>query len=314
MDDILNPKSRGLGRGLSALFEDDEGVYPQADLDGHTPGRVRQVLGLDQLMPFRGQPRRTFHETGLLELADSLQRHGVLQPLIVRENPDQPGRYEIIAGERRWRAAQRAQLHEVPVIILTITDSQAFEIALVENLQREDLDPMEEAAGFQKLLHEYEYTQEQLADSLGKSRSYIANMIRLINLPLMVQSYLSEGRISIGHARALIPSPHAEALAKEIMAKGLSVRQTEALVAESQGRLPKARGVGSAEGRSSAQKVKDVNTLALEEEVSSTLGMKVSIDSADGKAGTLQISFTSLDQLDELLHRLSHFPGSRLNG
>jgi ParB family chromosome partitioning protein len=181
----LNPKSRGLGRGLNALFEDDEGVYPQVGADSPIQGRARSMLGVDQLEAGKGQPRKIFKENSLNELADSIKQHGVLQPLLVRELSGQNGRYEIIAGERRWRAAQKAQLHEVPVIVLTITDAEAFEIALIENLQREDLDPIDEAFGYQKLMSEYNYTQEKLAESLGKSRSHIANMTRLLNLPFM---------------------------------------------------------------------------------------------------------------------------------
>ena len=164
----MDPKSRGLGRGLNALFEDDEGVYPQVDSEGQVQGRKRDMLGVDQLEPGITQPRTVFHSGALDELAESIKQHGVLQPLLVRENKDGSGKYEIIAGERRWRAAQKAQLHEVPVIVLTLTDTEAFEIALIENLQREDLDPIDEAVGYQRLMDDHDYTQERLAEALGE--------------------------------------------------------------------------------------------------------------------------------------------------
>jgi len=311
MDPEMNPKSRGLGRGLNALFEDDEGVYPQVDAEGHVQGRKRDMIGVDQLEPGMGQPRTIFKEEALCELADSIKQHGVLQPLLVREHVDGSGRYEIIAGERRWRAAQKAQLHEVPVIVLSLSDAEAFEIALIENLQREDLDPVDEAVGYQKLIDNHGYTQEKLAESLGKSRSHIANMTRLLQLPEAVRGALSQGDISIGHARALITAEAAGALLKEIIAHKLSVRETEKLVAEVQGRPQK-----TTKRAAKSQPKKDVDTLALESEISTTLGMRVSIDSHDGKMGKVSIFFKSLDQLDELLQKLSKEgpAGGRLSG
>jgi ParB family chromosome partitioning protein len=301
MEEASNPKSRGLGRGLNALFEDEEGVYPQVEMGGQIQGRKKDMIGIDQLEPGLGQPRTIFKEDALNELAESIRQHGVLQPLLVREHKDGSGRYEIIAGERRWRAAQKAQLHEVPVVVLSITDSEAFEIALIENLQREDLDPMDEAMGYQKLVDLHDYTQEKLAESLGKSRSHIANMMRLLQLPFMVQNHLSDGKISIGHARALITAENSEELVKEVIAKSLSVRDTEALVAESQGR-PAKKGKTSA--KSAEKPKKDVDTLALEKDISNSIGMRVSIDSADGKAGAISVEFKSLDQLDDVIRRL----------
>ncbi|MEM7650505.1 MAG: ParB/RepB/Spo0J family partition protein [Pseudomonadota bacterium] len=309
MEPEKDPKARGLGRGLNALFEDDEGVYPQADLEGQVAGRQRTMLGLDQLEPGKAQPRRVFNEDSLSELAESIKQHGVLQPLLVRENADNSGLYEIIAGERRWRASQRAQIHEVPVIVLSISDAEAFEIALIENLQREDLDPIEEAAGYQKLLDEYDYTQEKLAENLGKSRSYIANTTRLLQLPEGVQKYVRDGLLSAGHARALITADNPEELAKQVISQNLSVRDTEKLVAESQGRPTK-----PAAKAQSAPPVKDVDTLALEEELSDKIGMRVSIDSHDGKTGKLSVQFKSLDQLDDVIKRLtSEDSGGRLS-
>ena len=302
----LNPKSRGLGRGLNALFEDDEGVYPQVGADSPIQGRARSMLGVDQLEAGKGQPRKIFKENSLNELADSIKQHGVLQPLLVRELSGQNGRYEIIAGERRWRAAQKAQLHEVPVIVLTITDAEAFEIALIENLQREDLDPIDEAFGYQKLMSEYNYTQEKLAESLGKSRSHIANMTRLLNLPFMVQNYLSDGKISVGHARALIPAGDgAEVLAKEIIAKNLSVRETEKLIADATGReIGKKSSGPKINFGGPEKKQKDVNTLALEKDLTDLLGMRVTIDAKYDGSGAIKIDYKVLDQLDNIIRIL----------
>jgi len=299
MSDDVDPKLRGLGRGLNALFEDEEGIYPQADMDGDTPaGRRRDMLGVEQMQPSLLQPRSHFDEEALAQLAESIKAHGLLQPILVRQDPHSEELYEIIAGERRWRAAQKAQLHEVPVVILNLDDKQALEIALIENLQREDLNPVEEAHGYHKLIEEYGHTQEKVAETLGKSRSYVANMVRLLKLPKSVLALLEKGELSIGHARALIGLENAEALAKEAASKSLSVRQMEALAAESEGRAP-------APSAASAKPAKDVDTLALEEEISNRLGMKVSIDSRDGKKGVVKVSFSSLDQLDDILERLT---------
>lgn len=309
-----NPKSRGLGRGLNALFEDDEDVYSQTDTQSSAQGRSRTMIGIDQLEPGKGQPRRIFRESSLDELADSIRQHGVLQPLLVRELPGTDGRYEIIAGERRWRAAQRAGKHEVPVVVLSITDAQAFEVALIENLQREDLDPIDEAQGYQKLMSEYAYTQEKLAESLGKSRSHIANMMRLLQLPFTVQNFLSDGRLSIGHARALIPAgERADALAREVIERNLSVRETEKLAAAATGRelgqkSSGQRGNFGQKEKSAAQK--DVNTLAFERDLTNLLGMKVTIDARGDSSGIVKIEYLSLDQLDEIMRRLERMQGS----
>lgn len=315
MTETPKPKTRGLGRGLNALFEDDEAVYPQPDPEGPVQGRSRLMIGIDQLEPGKGQPRRIFRESSLDELADSIRQHGVLQPLLVRERADASGRYEIVAGERRWRAAQRAGQHEVPVVVLTITDMQAFEIALIENLQREDLDPIDEAQGYQKLMNEYAYTQEKLAESLGKSRSHIANMMRLLQLPFTVQNFLSDGRLSIGHARALIPAgDRAESLARDIMERNLSVRETEKLAAEATGREPGQKASGTRVNfgpKEKASSQKDVNTLACERDLTNLLGMKVVIDQRSRTAGTLKIEYLSLDQLDDLMLRLARMQDLR---
>lgn len=309
-DDDLNPKNRGLGRGLNALFEDEEGTYPQIDPEGQTPGAQRRNLGVEQLEPGESQPRQHFDEKALQELADSIESHGLLQPILVRPHPHTPDMYEIIAGERRWRAAQKAKLHEVPVIIRDLDDSAAVQIALIENLQREDLNAIEEAMGYQKLLDHFGYNQDNLGELIGKSRSHVANMVRLLSLPKAVQDMVSENRLSAGAARAVITAKDPEALAKQAVLEGLSVRQIEKLAAEDAG-----RDIQSKPRRSSpAKQQKDADTLALEQEVSQALGMHVSIDTKNGHAGTLSVKFETLDQLDDVLHRLSHFPGSRQTG
>lgn len=313
-DTKINPKSRGLGRGLNALFEDDETDYTQALTTPATAnesaasGRGKTMLGLDLLQPGKGQPRKVFNPDSLAELASSIKQHGILQPLLVREIAGNAGQYEIIAGERRWRAAQKAQLHEVPVIILNISDAEAFEIALIENLQREDLDPIEEATGYQKLMQDFSYTQEKLAESLGKSRSHVANMMRLLQLPPSVQGYLSEGKLTIGHARALIPAADdARILAKEIIEKNMSVRETEKFIADILGRAPKDRPAAL---RPSA-KAKDTDTLALERDVSNMLGMRVTITPHGQRTGMVTILYKSLDQLDDIVLRLTKLPDLR---
>ena len=293
-----NPKSRGLGRGLNALFEDDEGVYPQVDMEGQTPpGRTRIMAGIDQLEPGTAQPRHMFDSESIEELAESIKAHGLLQPILARKDKHREDMYEIIAGERRWRAAQKAGLHEVPVSVLDISDVEALEIALVENLQRQDLNPVDEAMGYQKLLEEYGHTQEALAGSLGKSRSHIANMVRLLSLPDVVLGFLERGDLTTGHARALITAKDPEGLARIVVQKKLNVRETERMAAGSHTDAP-VQGTKT-------QKTKDVDTLALEADLSDKLGMKVSISTRNGKSGKLGIKFSSLDQLDALIAKLT---------
>lgn len=295
---------RGLGRGLNALFEDEEPVYaPAATGAGAlvSAGSGRERLGVEQMAPGPLQPRRHFDSEAIDQLAESIKVHGMIQPIVVRADKAQTGRFEIIAGERRWRAAQKAQLHEVPVVILDLDDESALEIALIENLQRQDLNPVEEARGYQKLMSDYGHTQEKLAEALGKSRPHIANMVRLLKLPEKVLGYLESGKLSMGHARALVNAGNPEKLAQEIVAQDLSVRQAEAMAAQEQGR----------EAPPSAAKAKarkDTDTLALEKEISDRLGMSVSIDSRGGQKGTLKINYSTLDQLDEILALLSGSP------
>jgi ParB family transcriptional regulator, chromosome partitioning protein len=328
-------KKRGLGRGLDALFQDvrkeEESFAPRARGD-ETPVRradeiaanpyetksmapqpgvnIQRRLPVERLTPGKYQPRRFFEDAALVQLSESIAAHGVLQPLLVR--PLATGMYEIIAGERRWRAAQKAQVHEVPVVIQDLDDQQALEIALVENLQREDLTALEEAEGYQRLIDDFGHTQEALARQLGKSRSHVANMLRLLKLPAAVKQMIQQGTLSAGHARALIGAENAEELASIIVRRALSVRGTEALAR----RTAEAAGKGKPGTKSAAKKKtfgqKDVDVLALESLMGNKLGMKVTIDS-DGPAGTLSIDYKSLDQLDDLLARLGQ-PARRPQG
>ena len=309
-------KKRGLGRGLDALFQDvrreEESFAPKikradeiaietkslpTQAGAHPPGsNLQRRLPVDKLTPGKFQPRRQFDEDALDNLAESIGIHGVLQPLLVR--PLNNNMYEIIAGERRWRAAQKAQVHEVPVVIRDLTDQETLEVALIENLQREDLTSIEEAEGYQRLMDEFGHTQDVLAKQVGKSRSHIANTLRLLKLPSFVQQMVQQGYLSAGHARALIGAKNAEDLAERIVSKSMSVRQAEALVQKS--------AEGKAPGRRKVVQ-KDVDVLALEELTSNKLGMNVTIDSF-GEAGVLTIEYASLDQLDDLLARLGQVP------
>lgn len=289
---------RGLGRGLNALFEDEETpafAAPVAAAVPETPGAPRKTMATAMLRPGKFQPRRNFDDETLRELAESIAKHGILQPLLVR--PVGGGQHEIVCGERRWRAAQKAQLHDVPVIIREMDDEQAMQVALIENLQREDLNPLDEAEGYQRLLEEFAHTQEKLAAAVGKSRSHVANMVRLLGLPQTVRGMIRSGRLTAGHARALITAKDPETLAKDVVARGLSVRETERLAQQSEARAGASR---------KTKPPKDVDTLGLEREMLHRLGMKVTVDlKQDAKSGTLKIDFKDLDQLDTLIQKLS---------
>ncbi len=311
-EDILNPKNRGLGRGLNALFEDEEGEYPQVDPEGHTPGLQRKMLGIEQIEPHPDQPRQIFDEQALEDLTNSIKEHGVLQPILVRPSKVSPDTYEIVAGERRWRASQRAQLHEVPVVIREMDDAQALQIALIENLQRHDLNPIEEAKGYQRLIDDFGHKAEDVGEVIGKSRSHVVNMVRLLQLPNSVQVMVMQGDITAGHARALLKAPNPTLLAQEVMSKGLSVRQTEQLAADSEGRDIQSRGGSSGGSKKKGGAEKDADTLALEREMSNLLGMHVLLSMKSDKAGQLSIDFKDLDQLDDLLQRLSQTPKSHI--
>jgi ParB family chromosome partitioning protein len=283
-------RRRGLGRGLSALFQDDVPAPPPL-----TPERQVRIVPVGLLRPGRYQPRRRFDDESLQPLIESIREKGVLQPILVRPHPAEENHYEIVAGERRWRAAQRLRLHEVPIIVREIADREALELGLVENIQRADLTPLEEAEGYRRLIDEFGHTQEALAKAVGKSRSHIANMLRLLALPETVKAMLHDGRLSAGHARALIAAADPAALAEEVAGRNLSVRDAERLA--QQKRAPGRRGGG-------AKPAKDADTLALERELAAALGLKVTIEHGTG-GGTLSIHYRTLDQLDDVLRRLN---------
>lgn len=288
---------RGLGRGLSALMA-DVAVEP----DPQTPDRPRRpdlLVPVENIVPNPNQPRRDFQPEALQELAASIRLRGVIQPLIVRDMGN--GRYEIVAGERRWRAAQLAQVHELPVIIRDFTDAEVIEVAIIENIQRADLNAIEEALAFRQLMERFGHTQEKLAEALSKSRSHIANLLRLLQLPDDVQTFVREGKISAGHARALITAPNASELARQVLTRNLSVRETEALA-----RNPEKKGTGKSSGPRGKSE-KDADTRALENDLSANLNMRVTIDHA-GDSGTLSIRYNSLDDLDLLCRMLSVMP------
>ncbi len=293
--------------GASKIKRADEMVATAIEYKSapNGPTGAPRKLPIDRLQPGKFQPRQYFDEEAINNLAESIAVHGVLQPLFVRPLQGKDGTtYEIIAGERRWRAAQKARVHEVPVIIQDLSDNEALEVALIENLQREDLSALEEAEGYQRLMHEFRHTQDVLAHRLGKSRSHVTNTLRLLKLPVKVKQYLQEGLLSAGHARALIGSENADKLAEIIVRRGLNVRQTEKLVKESTGKPTVKKPVVK------GYVPRDVDVMALEEKMTSLLGLKVMID-GEGAEGTLHIEYKSLDQLDDLIERLTHLPISR---
>jgi ParB family chromosome partitioning protein len=254
---------------------------------------------VESLTPNPTQPRRRFAPEAMQDLAESIRQKGVLQPLIVRPTAAE-GMYEIVAGERRWRAAQAAGLHEVPVLVRDLDDTEVLEIALIENIQRADLNPIEEASAYRQLMDRFGHTQEKLAEALSKSRSHIANLLRLLALPEEVQGLVREGTLSAGHARALVTIPEATALARQVVARGLSVRETEALVRKPGGSVPRRRSGSGKTGE------KDTDTRALEADLSATLGMPVSIDHAPGgQAGVVTIRYETLEALDALCRVLT---------
>ncbi|SDN82919.1 chromosome partitioning protein, ParB family [Lutimaribacter pacificus] len=292
-------KSRGLGRGLSALMAD---VNAEEGGQENAPRRADLSVPIERIHPNPDQPRRSFTPEQLEELSASIKEKGIIQPLIVRPRPDSDGEYEIVAGERRWRAAQMARLHEVPVLVRDFNDTEVLEVAIIENIQRADLNPVEEAAGYRQLMDKFGHTQEKLSEVLGKSRSYIANLVRLLSLPDEVQTYLREGKLSAGHARALITSEDPAGLARKVIQKGLSVRETESLAKKAVG------NIFAESGKTTPKKAaeKDADTKALEGDLSAGLGMKVEIDHDKGQeSGRLVIRYDSLDDLDELCMRLS---------
>ncbi|OBQ86347.1 ParB/RepB/Spo0J family partition protein [Mesorhizobium sp. WSM3873] len=283
-----------LGRGLAALIgEIDRPAAPEKPSAVAADGKVP----IEFVSPNPKNPRRHFGDAELTDLAQSIREHGVVQPVVARPSPLQPGRYEIIAGERRWRAAQRAGLTEIPLIVRDVNDRTALELAIIENVQRADLNPVEEAQGYQQLIDEHGYTQADLGQVIGKSRSHVANTLRLLKLPDVIRDMLVDGALSAGHARTLVTAGDPAGLAKRIVEEGLSVRQAEALAQMPAGPTPaKVRSAPSAPE-------KDPDTLALEKLMTDTIGMIVSIEHK-AKGGTLRVDYRSLDQLDELCRRL----------
>lgn len=291
---------RGLGRGLSALMA-DVGLDPLGTEDVERDGSATVNPGLreieiEKIHANPDQPRRHFEEQALAELAESIRNKGVLQPLVVRPSPRSNGDFEIVAGERRWRAAQVARLASVPALVRELTDSETLEIAIVENIQREELNAIEEAASYRQLVERFGHTQERIAEALGKSRSHIANLLRLLTLPESIQNMVSSGTLSAGHARALITAENPEDLARRVVGQGLSVRETEELARKV------SKGAQSGKRKSPA---KDADTRVLEDDLSANLGMSVVIDHRAGGEGQLTIRYKTIDQLDQLCQILS---------
>jgi len=286
------PMQKGrLGRGLASLIGEVSPGEARISAQGE-----QRLLSIDQLHPSGRNPRRSFGDIELIELADSIRQKGLLQPIIARPDRERGG-YEIVAGERRWRAAQKATLHTLPVIVRELSDQEAAEFALIENVQRTDLNPIEEAIGYSELIEKFGYTQEQVAEVIGKSRSHLANTLRLLRLPASVQVLLQEGRLTSGHARALIGRDDAEGLAQRIIEEDLNVRAVEALV----------QADGRGEGAKSPPRNgsdKDADARAFEKDLSDSLGLKVEIKPGSGESGTLSIKYGNFDQLDYIRTRL----------
>lgn len=295
-------KRTNLGRGLAALFGEENEDYASLD-----KVRSAKTVPIEHLRPGRFQPRHHFDEAAVNALADSIKAQGILQPILVRRSPEHPNAFEIVAGERRWRAAQIAKLHEVPVVIRDLTDAQSLELAIVENVQRQDLTPLEEAEGYKRLIDDFQHTQEDLARTLGKSRSHIANTLRLLSLPPGVKEMLEEGKLTAGHARTLIGRDDAEALARQMISRGLNVRQAEKLVQHA--KAGGAEAPRKAPAKADDDHPKDTDTLALERDLTALLGLKVSIK-FQGTGGSLTIHYKTLEQLDDVLHRLNQMPPS----
>lgn len=284
---MMQAQKKRLGRGLAALIGDDtteEAVIQDIRTLRHMP--------IELMHASPNNPRKHFGESDLEDLAKSIREKGLLQPIVVRPRPD--GEYEIVAGERRWRASQRAGIHEVPVLIRELSDGEALEIALIENIQRSDLNPLEEARAYSLLLEQFNYTQQQLAESVGKSRSHIANTLRLLNLPDSVRTQIETGKLTAGHARTLVATDSPAELADQIIKLGLSVRETESLVRES----------GNPAQNKRSKPEKDADTKTLERELTAATGLKVEIAHEGTAGGTVTISYRSLEQLEDICRRL----------
>ncbi len=303
-----SPRKRpsGLGRGLNALFGDVAAEAPVLATAGSAAraapvaGDAVQHIGVGSIRPLPGQPRRHFDEAAIAELADSIASRGLLQPIIVRRSPDGEG-FQLVAGERRWRAAQRAGLHQIPALVRELDDAATYEIALVENIQRQDLNAIEEASAYRRLIDDFGHNQEALAKLVGKSRSHVANLMRLLDLPDAVQALVGDGSLAMGHARALIGADDAEAIARRVVKEGLSVRAVESLVRDGKGGGRKA----PLEYKSMDGVGRDPDIVAVERHLSELLGIGVAIQYAGGGKGALTLKFASLDQLDMICQRLS---------
>ncbi len=285
---VTNTTKKGLGRGLSSLMGDTE----TAETKNTNVGQETKIP-IANLKPSPSQPRRLFNKNSINELADSIKAKGLVQPLVVRPSPSDANSYEIIAGERRWRAAQIAQLHEVPAVIRNFNDTEALEIAIIENVQRSDLSPIEEAAGYKRLIENHGHTQEDLSRIVGKSRSHIANIIRLLSLPQSIQDMITEGKISPGHARAIMNSAFPEQLAEKIINENLSVRDAENLAKDKKAGIKKL-------------KLKDPDTVDLENKISEKLGLTININHKGKKGGSIKIDYKTLDQLEMITQKLKN--------
>ena len=282
----MNISKKGLGRGLSSLMGESSTEELQSQL---TSGDLK--IAISKLRPSSIQPRRLFDKNSINELAESIKSKGLVQPILVRPSKSEVGEYEIIAGERRWRAAQIAQLHELPAVVKNLDDVEALEMAIIENVQRADLSPIEEAAGYKKLMEQYNHTQEALAPIVGKSRSHIANIIRLLNLPASIQDMISQGIITSGHARAIMNSAFPEELAKKIVDENLSVRQVELLVKGKKTKVIK-------------NKLKSADTVDLEQRLTELLGLDVVISDNGKRGGSIKVKYKTLDQLELVTNKL----------
>ena len=282
----MNISKKGLGRGLSSLMGES------ASEESHSQSSSGDLkIAISKLRPSSIQPRRLFDKNSISELAESIKSKGLVQPILVRPSKSEVGEYEIIAGERRWRAAQIAQLHELPAVVKNLDDVEALEMAIIENVQRADLSPIEEAAGYKKLMEQYSHTQEALAPIVGKSRSHIANIIRLLNLPASIQDMISQGIITSGHARAIMNSAFPEELAKKIVDENLSVRQVELLVKGKKTKVIK-------------NKLKSADTVDLEQRLTELLGLDVVISDNGKRGGSIKVKYKTLDQLELVTNKL----------
>ena len=314
-----NKKNKTLGKGLGALL----GVQDAIDSGSTAEGGIGRSVSVNCLVRGDSQPRQEFNQEQLDALADSIRQNGILQPILVRPMPDEEGTYEIIAGERRWRAAKQAELAEVPVIVREMSDAKALGIALIENLQREDLSPVEEAEGYERLKVELSYTQEQIAEVIGKSRSHIANILRITGLPASVKSLIRDGRLSVGHAKILSTTHHAEDMAQTAVKKGLNVRQLERLVkkidkpydpvaeARAQKRRVSAQEAQAGQGTMVPISPASDDMLLIESELSDLIGRSVRVIPKQNNAGEICIPFSSLDDFDEILASLSKALGGK---